>query len=341
MKKFFFFLLFPLIISILNGQIISPIPTGDILPHMTGALYTTGKMPANEEIAPKDIDFAIAFGLFDRLNIEFATYLGGAYGLNTQFLAVNETNNKPRVSFGFENISPSRYISSFGDGKQTRWEKNVYDRRNSEQLSVYGLVGKHIIFSDFSVGLGRGKFVGYGTWVQTLNSDYYSDTDHNDALGIFFNWQIIDIKGFKPYFCIDGRNYAYGFRFDHNYFTIKAGVITPNSLLGEDIENSLFDLGFGLYSKSIFKSDKITEIGVLKGRVYDEKNVQPVKAMLTISGKKYYNTIQTSEAGSYSLNLKEGIYTVHVSSEGYRWKEKIVNVAAGGILYCNFKLKKK
>ncbi|TES90107.1 MAG: hypothetical protein E3J87_10660 [Candidatus Cloacimonadota bacterium] len=341
MKKLFFFILFFFSISGLYGVFISPVPTGEILPHKTAALYVTGKMPSDEEIAPWDIDFALGFGLFNRVNIEFASYLGGAYGLNCEFLALEEELSKPRVSIGIDNITPIRYISSYGEGEDTRWEKNVYRVRNSEQFSAYGLIGKHIIFSDISIGFGRGKFVGYGAWAQTLNTDYYSDEKHNDAFGIFLNWKIFDIKGVKPYFSIDGRNYDYGIRFDHTYFSLKAGMITPNSLLGDDIKKSLFDLGIAFYTKKIAGEEQFTDIGILKGRVYDKKTVTPLQAMITISGKKYYNTIETSSGGSYAIELKEGIYNIHVSSDKYYWKEKTVSISGGGILYCNFKLEKK
>ncbi len=343
MKKSLYitFLFFLISITYIHAQFISSVPTGDILPHLTAALYVKGKLPIDESIAPRDIDFATGLGLFNRANIEFVSYWGGAYAFNFAYRLIDEEQGKPRVALGIDNIAPMRYISPYGAGKETRWENSVYKVRNSEQFSAYAVIGKLIGFSDFSVGVGRGKFVGYGTWTQTLNTDYYSDDTHNDAFGIFFKCQIINVKGFKPYFSIDGRNYDYGFRFDHQYFTINGGVITPNSLLVEDFKHSVFDLSVAFYSKSIFRNEKITDIGILKGRVYDEKTVDALSAMITISGKNYYNTIETTSAGSYSIKLKEGIYSIHVETSGYYWKEKTVSISGGGILYCNFKMKKK
>lgn len=340
MKKFLFFVLPFIWFSNINGQIIFPIPTGETLPHLSAALYVTGKIPADEEIAPRDIDFSLCFGLFNRVNLEFVTYLGSAYAFNFSFLAINETRSKPRIVFGIDNITPFRYVSSFGKGEETRWEKHVYNIRNTEQFSVYLLASKHIGISNFSIGIGRGKFVGYGTFTKGMNSDLYSDEIHNDAFGLFGNWEIFDFKGLKPYFGIDGRNFVYGLRFDHMYFSLKAGAITPNSLLREDITNSLFDLGLAFYTKKLFGEKQITDIGILKGRVYDEKTVNSLRAMITISGRNYYNTIETT-TGSYTIELKEGIYSIHVSSEGYLWKKKTVSISGGGILYCNFKMKKK
>jgi len=341
MKKDLLFILFFLFTISLNGQIISSVPTGEILPHKTAAFYITGKFPSKTDIAPRDIDFAVGVGFFNKLNIECVSYLGSAYALNCQFLAIDETRNIPRLSFGIENISPDKYISSFGKGTDTRWEKNVYKTRNSERFSAYGLIGKHIVFSNISIGLGRGKFVGYSAWTKTLNTDCYSDERHSDAFGIFLNWEIMNIMGFKPYFSIDGRNYDYGFRFDHAYFSLKAGVITPNSLYGNDIKNSLFDVGIAFYTSKIFETERISDIGVLKGRVYDEKTVTPLAAMITISGKGYYNTVETNKSGSYKIELKEGIYSIHIENPDYFWKEKTVSISGGGILYCNFKMKKK
>lgn len=324
-----------------NAHMINPVPNGSILPHKTASFCISGKIPSNDEIAPRDIDISVSFGLFDRFELEFVSFFGSAYALNLNVLAIEETKLKPRVAFGLENISPSRYISFFGSGTDTRWENNVYKVRNSEQLSLYGLVGKHLGFSNFSVGIGRGRFVGYGTWTQALNSDFYSDVTHNDAFGIFFEWQLFNLIGVKPYFSIDGRNYAYGLRFDHTFFSLKSGVITPNSLLGDDFKHSLFDLGISFYTRKIFGETNITDIGILKGRVYDEKTVNSLPTMVTISGQRDFYTTIDAPNGSYSIRLKEGIYDIHVSTDGYFWKEKTVNVAAGGILYCNFKMKKK
>ena len=341
MKVISFIFPFIFLTSILSAQFLSPVPTGEILPHKTAALYVDGKIPLDESVTSKDIDLALGGGLFDKLYFSIVMYSNKAYALNLEYVAIPGTNALPKLAFGLDNITQERYISSFGSGKDTRWENKVYRHRNSEQFSLYGVIQTHIGISDVTAGLGRGKFVGYGTWTRNLNTDFYSDKKHNDAFGLFFNLQFFNIKGFKPYFSVDGRNYDYGFTYDQNFFALKAGFITPNSLLSDDLRNSLIDIGIGIYSKAIFKNKNITENGYLKGRVYDEKTVQPLQAMITITGGKYYNTVETNSNGSYSIELKEGIYNIHVSCERYYWKEKTVNIAAGGVLYCNFKLKKK
>lgn len=325
----------------MGANLISPTPNGTILPHKTAAFFVSGKLPVDEESAPRDIDIAVAFGLFDRLDLEFVSYFGSAFGLNLNILAIEETRAKPRIAFGIENIALDRYISSFGKGTETRWEQTVYETRNPERFSAYALVGKQIGFSNLAVGIGRGRFVGYGAWTRLLNTDFYSDEIHSDALGIFLEWQLFNIMGAKPYFSIDGRNYAYGIRFDQRFFSITGGVMTPNSMQGDDVKHSIFTVGLGFYTKQIFGEHRISDIGILKGRVYDEKTVKSLPAMVTISGSGDFYTTVDASGGSYTIRLKEGIYFVHVSAEGYFWKEKTVNVAAGGILYCNFKLKKR
>jgi hypothetical protein len=341
MKRITAIIFLMLIVSVAQGNLITPTPAGRILPHKTAAFFISGKLPIDEESAPRDIDISAGFGLFNRFDLEFVSYFGSAFALNLNILAIEEDRTKPRIAFGIENIALDKYLSSFGKGTDTRWENTVYETRNPEWFSLYGLVGKRIGISDFSVGIGRGRFVGYGTWTEMLNSDLYSDEKHSDAFGIFLEWQLFNIMGAKPYFSIDGRNYAYGIRFDHRFFSITGGVMTPNSLLGDDIKQSIFSVGMGLYTKQIFGESYISEMGILKGRVYDEKTVKSLPAMVTIAGTGDFYTTIDAPNGSYTIELKEGIYDVHVSVEGYYWKEKTVNVAAGGILYCNFKLKKR
>ncbi len=341
MREFCFCLLMLVFAPTLQAHLIAPTPNGTILPHKTAACFVSGKLPIDEESAPRDIDLSVAFGLFNRFDIECISYFGSAFALNLNILAIEETRIKPRVACGIENIALDKYISSFGKGDDTRWENTVYETRNPERFSAYGLVGKKIGISDFSAGIGRGRFVGYGAWTSMLNSDYYSDEVHSDAIGLFFEWHLFNIMGAKPYFAVDGRNYAYGIRFDHRFFSLNGGVLTPNSLQGDDAKQSIFSVGMALYSKQIFGEHRISEIGILKGRVYDAKNVTSLSAMVTVSGQgDFYTTIEAPK-GSYTIELKEGIYYVHVSSDGYYWQEKTVNVAAGGILYCNFKLKKR
>ena len=341
MKKTLVVLFLILLASVMYANLISPTPNGTILPHKTAAFFVSGKLPVDEESAPRDIDISAGFGFFNRFDLEFVSYFGSAFGLNLNILAIEETRVKPRVAFGIENIALDKYISSFGKGTDTRWENTVYKTRNPERFSLYGLVGKKVGISDFAIGIGRGRFVGYGTWTKTLNTDFYSDETHSDAFGIFLEWQLFDIMGAKPYFSVDGRNYAYGIRFDHRFFSVTGGVMTPNSLLGDDVKQSIFTVGMGLYTKQIFGEHRISEMGILKGRVYDEKTVKSLSAMVTISGPGDFYTTVEAPNGSYVIDLKEGIYDVHASVEGYYWKEKTVNVAAGGILYCNFKLKKR
>lgn len=341
MKKTVLAFILILAVSAAYGNLITPTPNGIILPHKTAAFFVSGKLPVDEESAPRDIDISAGFGLFNRFDVEFISYFASAFALNLNILAIEEDRTKPRVAFGIENIALDSYISSYGKGTDTRWENTAYETRNPERFSVYGLVGKRIGISDFTVGIGRGRFVGYGIWTKMLNTDFYSDETHSDAVGIFLECQLFNIMGAKPYFSIDGRNYAYGIKFDHRFFSVQGGVMTPNSLQGDDVKQSIFTVGMGLYTKQIFGESYISEMGILKGRVYDEKTVKSLPAMVTISGAgDFYTTIDASN-GSYTIELKEGIYDVHVSVDGYFWKEKTVNVAAGGILYCNFKLKKR
>ncbi len=341
MKKLFFPIILLFLHSILAGQFISPVPTGEILPHKSVAVSVTGKMIFHEDPYPNYPDFAIGVGLFNKFEIEFVSYTKDAYALNCTYLFMDETRSKPRIAFGIDNITSKEYISSFGLGEDTKWEKDVYSTRNTEQFSIFGVMGKHFGFSDISVGIGRGKYVGYGERTKNLNTDSYLDTPQNNAFGIFLDWEIFNFRGFKPYFSIDGRNYDYGLKYDHDYISIKAGVITPNSLKWYDRQNSLYDFGLTIYSKLIFRKKEITDIGILKGRVYDEKTTTSLNATITITGKNYYNKMETFTVGSYTIELKEGIYNIHASCEGYYWKEKTVRISSEGILYCNFKMKKK
>ncbi len=81
--------------------------------------------------------------------------------------------------------------------------------------------------------------------------------------------------------------------------------------------------------------------GVVAGKVSDSETGEGLGAEITFPGTSYEAINSDPMTGLYKISLKPGIYRIHVSKDGYLWKEKPVTLKKDKSEVLDFELSKK
>jgi hypothetical protein len=153
---------------------------------------------------------------YGRLNMVFKWYnrMDFAFDLSYQILKEKEFN--PSLAIGVCELTFNKYISPLG--YDDIYEDEDYPDRPPEIASLFAVATKNINKNlEFTIGLGRGKFVGYGPRSFVPNTDViFGDHHENWAVGLFGGMKIKLDNPFSFIFEADGRdvNFAIEYKTD-------------------------------------------------------------------------------------------------------------------------------
>lgn len=122
----------------------------------------------------------------------------------------------PSVALGMRNITYARFINPAGgkppEGGFTDENYTGKKRRNPENFSFFIVSSYNIKNYEIHLGIGRGEFVGYGPHSKYLNTDIFTETSHDLALGLFMGFEYKYSDMLNPVFEIDGRDLTLGIK---------------------------------------------------------------------------------------------------------------------------------
>lgn len=341
------------------------IPTAYILPAKVWKFSMNGsvRIMGNDNIwekKPADMDMSISYGLYGRAEASLSMFTLKDYVLDLTYLLTDETDNVPAIAFGLQNLTYNRFITEVGAGdkledtaepgdeyvadQRNGWgDDETYPRRNSEQFSVYFVMSKTFgSWGQYHLGIGRGRFVGYGSRSKYFNTDVYSDTEHNDAVGIFWGAAFDFFQGFGPMLDFDGRDFNIGLQYRSPYFRISlAAVKLEHRLGGMQSLAPRFAFGGSATTQAVVEERAVKRVGVLAGKAWDKSTATPLKAVISFPGSDLGGIISSQKTGSFKITLPAGVYVVRSTVKGYYWKQKKVRIAPGKTTICNFAMKKK
>lgn len=345
-----------------NGLI--DIPTAYILPAKVWKFSMNGSISISTEKniwekKPADMDFSVAYGIAGRAEAALSMFTFKDYVLDLTYLLTDETENVPAIAFGIQNITYRRFITEVGAGdkleetdpeddyvkdQRNGWgDDETYPRRCSEQFSVYFVMSKSFgSWGHYHLGIGRGRFIGYGSRSKYFNTDIYSDTEHNDAIGIFWGAAFDFFQGFGPLIDFDGRDFNIGLQYRSPYFRISMAAVKLEHRLGG--MQSLYPrvaIGGSATTQAVVEERAVQAEGVLSGKVWNKANAKPLKAVISFPGSDLGSIISSEKTGSFKIHLPSGIYIVRSTVPGYYWKQKKVRIAPGRTTICNFAMKQK
>ena len=257
--------------------------------------------------------------------------------LDLSYQILEESFNMPGIAVGIEELTNSKFVSSLGDSGLI---DELYLPRPPEIASAYLVATKGLTNTiEMSLGLGRGKFVGYGPRSKYLNFDAFSDEKHADYMvGFFGGLKFISPVGFTFLAETDGRDANFGIGYEANIFKGSLSLGKIEHFFGEtgstvnapwvNLSLSANVLGGGGFGRRRERE----AIGTLKIALKDEKSGLPIQGKIIVSLGNIERTFEVASNQKRVLQLKPGVYNVIVLSAGYKMKKANVPVKAGGVV---------
>jgi hypothetical protein len=165
-----------------------------------------GNFPLKSASAVKfDPNFGIEY-TYRELNASLKWYNGMDFAFDVSCRLLQEETMRPSIALGIYEISYDKFISPAGSDKT--YEDEEYEDRPPEIVSLYGVVTKNINNKfQVTMGVGRGKFVGYGPRSFVPNTDVLFDANHeNWALGLFMGMKLTLKRPLSFILEMDGRD---------------------------------------------------------------------------------------------------------------------------------------
>jgi Tfp pilus assembly protein PilF len=273
---------------------------------------------------PSDYNMFLRYGLMGRGEIALSMYTTNTYALSFNYTIIKEGTG-PALFFGIDNITYAKYVSSLGSGDSVGFLEEVgytteSGGRPPEMLSAYLGIQKTFgkIFN-VVLGLGRGRFVGYGERSHIFNTDLfvlgadYTTEEHSAwAFGLFFGASLRFPFGLELMAEMDGRDASVGVKY-HNKYVTPVFAITKVEQFGD---RSPFSprIAMGIEATTRFIHDK-PKFGAIECVIQDVTTRQLLtNATVEIieMNKRYAAT-----GGTFSLGLQAGNYTITVSKPDY------------------------
>jgi len=278
-----------------------------------------------------DPDFGIDFS-YNKFGGTLKWYDGADFAMDLSYQILSDSGSSPGLSLGISEISTSKYISTAGSEEVINDED--YTDRPPEIASAY-IVGTKKISKNFemTLGIGRGRFVGYGPRSFVPNTDVFSDENHeNWALGLFGGTKIIFPNNLSFIVEADGRDANIGIEYQNE---LVKGTLALNKLelFGEESDLSprvSLNLSYKIMDlKEGVKKEEKKEFPVVI-ELIDKESGEPVKGHTIIIDKKGDTVKASAFKDIHSFSLEPGMYTSHISATDYVDK-KIEMAVKGGI----------
>jgi len=315
------------------------IPVARVIKGGTWKVYSSGILTIGTYLdRPADFNTGFAYGIGDWGEVTLSMLTTVDYTVNFNSILLRESGGTPSIAFGIHNITYRKYVSELGQSEDFGYSDDVdyikVARRPHEQFSLYFVSTKDFggSYGEYSVGIGRGKYVGFGPHSHWFNSDMlFASSDqhellgkaHEDAIGLFFGgkWQIIEPLSYMLEF--DGRDVNTGIAYKFPIAELQLAW-THFEQIGKSHRTRL-SFGASFSSMSIPEPPKYSFISL---RVFDNETGKSLDFNVNLETEKKKSTVQ-GKAGKIKMKLLPGDYVMKIVIPGYKWKQ-IKLVLKGG-----------
>jgi tetratricopeptide (TPR) repeat protein len=278
-----------------------------------------------EATDPADFDMAIKYG-FGRGEVSLSMFTLTTYVASLKYLLVKEKDNVPAVFGGIDDISYSKWISSVGDraGDEGFIEEYNYYIINGgrpwELLSAYVAVQKSIQpYFNLVLGIGRGRFIGYGPRSRIFNIDYfvlgdeYKIENHSGwAFGMFAGGSVKFPFGLEFIVEMDGRDGNVGIKYHHRYVSVCFAIAKCEHFWSPRPYSPRYTFGIEASNKFKFEAPRFGTIECVVQDITSKELLHNSVVEIKEVNKKY-----KAVGGIFTLSLPTGNYTITVSKPDY------------------------
>ena len=275
---------------------------------------------------PKDFTLTLRYGLGGKFELAASMYTPSAFALAVSYLIKEERGGSPALFCGIDNITYGTHISTVGMKDTVGFveEKNYnrYNHRPPELLSGYIAMQKSLgQYFNLVIGLGRGRFVGYGPRSHIFNTDLfvigeeYTDSTASIsgwAFGLFFGGSIRFPFGLELIAEIDGRDGNAGIKYHHQYFTTTFAITKAEHFWSPKPYSPRFTFGLETNNRFMLEGPKVGSIECIV-RDHTSKQLLP-NSIVEI---KEINKRYKAKGGTFMVSLPAGNYTLTVIKPNY------------------------
>ncbi len=313
------------------------IPTARILGSNVVRASTNWFFTFGEDTFPVDGDFSLSYGVANIAEVS-------AYMLTTKDLAASmafrilpESEYTPALAMGVQDITANRFVSSVGHGEEVGFSDDVdywtVSGRNPERLSAYIAATKSAgEIAEFTAGLGRGRFVGYGPRSFYFNSDVFFgggrevENRHSDAVGLFLGGAVRVFPNFYVVAEFDGRDANAGLSYSHPFFSVNVALTHIEQLDEYQAHDARLAMGVSANNSFMYR-EKVP--GVIAGKVTEKGSGKPLVATVSLRGSNKPGVKSSAADGSYAIYADPGTYNVRVFASDYKWMQADIRVVSG------------
>lgn len=311
------------------------------------SVYASTAMKLGADRIPFSYNLAVSYGIMDNMDISLNMYTYKDFALHYQYNFMSESEALPAFSAGVRNITYRKYIDEGGGGSdpsQTGYYDYSWSERSSDMMSVYVVATKDFgSAGKFTVGIGRGEFVGYDRGRFLSTAAFFNETTLNETItnefmfGLFGGVEVPIIDNLSFLADVDGRDVNAGLRFHNEILSVDAALTHAELFTSNDPDqkpridasvNYIFDL-----------QQEKAEQGYLVVNILDNASGKNISGMLDF---------ENIDAGPYKLSsgrvkmqLKPGKYKIKVDADNYKWQKRVFSVSGNATTELNIRLKKK
>ena len=164
-------------------------PTADVLPARSLAISADMTYPLTKtsmNVDYPEFDANVRFSPLKHLDFAVTAYTFSDYVLDAKYQIFGGEPDHFGLAVGVYDVGFHNYVSPIGNGLEDAWPDWKSPHRPMENFSAFAVTSIPLAsFARVHVGLGRGRFVGYGTRSKYLNTDIFFKDYHQWALALF------------------------------------------------------------------------------------------------------------------------------------------------------------
>lgn len=316
------------------------VPTANILPHFGYRAGIDGSVGFQDTLDESDINLHFALGLFDLaeayLDIYTFTDFTAAVGFCHRFY------NRDKFSFawGVHTISYDLDVSELGRGDTVGWYDDLlYNTATYEKPFELGsafVVTTYAINEniDATLGIGRGRYVGYGSHSKYFNTNVFRDEGGDWGIGLFAGIEVRVLDQFRFMIDADGRDFNIGL----GYY-----------LAPLELNVALSKIEWYLWPEDEYKPRLTASVsylnlqedrgpGAIAGKVVDELG-NPVVAEVGFASDTVASVASNPGSGVFNISpVEAGSYEIYAYVPGYLTARRKMRVRSGRTAYYEFKM---
>ncbi|MEO0138199.1 MAG: tetratricopeptide repeat protein [candidate division WOR-3 bacterium] len=288
-------------------------------------MYTEDPNPNDSiYVDPKDFAMAFKYGL-GKGEVALSMFTPTTWVASVSYLLKEGKESGTYWFCGVDDISYAKHISTLGaGGNDGSIEEISYHKyangRPWELFSAYVAMQKYFgNIANIVVGLGRGRFVGYGWRSHIFNTDFlvlgddYDTKDHSWwAFGLFAGGALKFPFGLEMSVEMDGRDANLGVKYHFPVVTATVALCKVEYLGHFRPWSPRWTFGLEGNNRTAVSAPKV---GSIECVIQDQTNKQLLPNCIV--DIKEINKRYRAPAGTFSLSLPAGNYTITVTTPNY------------------------